>query len=144
MGNSDRNGLYSFIAFILFFVIRMASDARSNHHLVTKDYYKKELAYQEEINAQQKALDHKALILRSTTQEGILLTFPEGFDNNKITGTVSLYRPSNEHLDFDFPISLSNAHLLIPDERLLDGRWDISVSWNYEGNQYLFKDKISY
>jgi hypothetical protein len=47
-------------------------------------------------------------------------------------------------LDFDLPISLSNTHLLIPDKRLLDGRWDIKVFWEYEGEQYLYKESITY
>jgi len=65
-------------------------------------------------------------------------------DPVKISGTVSLYRPSNKHLDFDLPISLSNAHLLIPDKRLLDGRWDISIRWSYEGKDYLVKKSMTY
>ncbi|MGC1515281.1 MAG: FixH family protein, partial [Maribacter sp.] len=59
-------------------------------------------------------------------------------------GTVSLYRPSSKHLDFDVDIQLSNAHLLIPDKRLLDGRWDIKVFWEYDGEHYLFKESLIY
>jgi len=62
----------------------------------------------------------------------------------QIKGTVSLYRPSNKQLDFDLPISLSNTHLLIPDKRLLDGRWDIKIKWEINGDSYLQKEKITY
>jgi hypothetical protein len=27
---------------------------------------------------------------------------------------------------------------------LLDGRWDIKVSWEYQGEAYLYKKKITY
>ncbi|MFS4416517.1 FixH family protein [Maribacter sp. 2307ULW6-5] len=133
-----------FIGFILFFVVRMSMESNASHELVTEDYYKQTLAYQEEINAQNNARDNKAQLTTKRLDGGIQLSFPEQYEPKKITGTVSLYRPSNEHLDFDLPISLSNAHLLIPDKRLLDGRWDISVSWEYEGKKYLHKDKITY
>jgi nitrogen fixation protein FixH len=133
-----------FIAFILFFVVRMASDSKTNHELVTEDYYKKELEYQKEINAQNNAKANDAELGVRKVPGGLQLSFPEQIDPKKITGTVSLYRPSNEHLDFDLPISLSNSHLLIPDKRLLGGRWDITVSWKYEGKEYLHKDKITY
>jgi nitrogen fixation protein FixH len=76
--------------------------------------------------------------------EGLEVEFPQNLKIEKITGTVSLYRPSNKHLDFDLPVSLSNAHLLIPDKRLLDGRWDIKVAWEYEGEEYLHKESVTY
>ncbi len=133
-----------FIGFILFFVIRMSLDDRSNHDLVTEDYYKKELVFQQEIDAMQraKALTNPPVVER--TEEGMLIHFPEDMSPEKIKGKVSLYRPSNKHLDFDFPISLSNAHLLIPDKRLLDGRWDMTLYWEYDGETYLLKESFKY
>ncbi len=133
----------AFISFILFFVVRMSTDGRANHDLVTEEYYKAELGYQKEIDAETNA-NENAKITIDKTPEGLLLKFPEQKDFQKIKGTVSLYRPSNKHLDFDLPVSISNAHLLIPDKRLLDGRWDIKVSWEYEGEDYLHKESITY
>ena len=134
----------AFIAFILYFVIRMSMDNSANHDLVTGDYYKRELAYQKEIDAANSAISKEAELKIKKTDAGIAIVFPARFDFKKITGKVSLYRPSNKHLDFDFPISLSNKHLLIPDDRLLDGRWDITVSWNYEDHIFLHKEKLNY
>jgi nitrogen fixation protein FixH len=133
----------AFISFILFFVIRMSSDNRANHDLVTEEYYKAELGYQKEIDAETNANKNAKISVEKTT-EGLLLNFPENLDLEKVKGTVSLYRPSNKHLDFDLSISLSQAHLLIPDKRLLDGRWDIKVLWQYEGEDYLHKESITY
>jgi len=133
-----------FISFILFFVIRMNTDDRANHDLVTEDYYKKELAYQKEIDAEKEANALSRPLQLEKTGEGLLIRFPEHMDPAKISGKVSLYRPSNKHLDFDFPISLSNAHLLIPDKRLLDGRWDINIRWTYEGKDYLIKKSMTF
>ncbi len=132
-----------FITFILFFVVRMTTDGRANHDLVTEEYYKAELGFQKEIDAEKNA-NKNAKIFVEKTQEGLLLKFPENLDLKKVKGTVSLYRPSNKHLDFDLPISLSQAHLLIPDKRLLDGRWDIKVSWEYEGENYLHRESLTY
>ena len=133
-----------FISFIMYFVIQMNTDDRADHELVTTDYYKKELAYQQEIDAEQNAAVLKAQLQITKSQEGFMVTFPENYEPENITGKVSLYRPSNRHLDFDLPISLSNTHLLIPDSRLLDGRWDIAIEWKYNGNSFLHKEKLSY
>ncbi len=132
-----------FISFILFFVVRMSTDYRANHDLVTEDYYKATLEYQNEIDAEKNASVNAQLNIKKSS-EGVWLIFPENLDSKNIKGTVSLYRPSNKNLDFDFPISLSDAHVLIPDKRLLDGRWDIKVAWEYEGEKYLHKESIVY
>ena len=133
-----------FISFILYFVYRMNTDGHADHELVTEDYYEKELVYQDEIDSQKSALESGAKLQITKSEEGIYIVFPKNFDVSKISGKVSLYRPSNRHLDFDLPISLSNTHLLIPDNRLVDGRWDITVKWQYKGKFFLQKEKYTY
>lgn len=133
-----------FIGFILFFVVKMNMDDSANHDLVTEDYYRAELEYQKEIDAQNKAKEDILQLELHKTADGLQIEFPEDLDLKSISGTVSLYRPSNKQLDFDLPISLSNTHLLIPDKRLLDGRWDIKIAWDYLDKPYLFKKSITY
>jgi len=134
----------AFISFILFFVIRMSTDTRADHDLVTKEYYQKELAYQQEIDAEKNARSLGADIQIERTADGLRITLPKTLQNINSIGTMSLYRPSNKHLDFDLPIRLSKTHLLIPDKRLLDGRWDIKIQVEHEGVNYLFKERIVY
>ncbi|MEE1962108.1 FixH family protein [Allomuricauda taeanensis] len=133
-----------FIAFILYFVVRMSTDDRANHDLVTEEYYKKELTYQQDMDASRAATEMDANLKVEKTDEGLMVYFPDRFDPKEITGTVSLYRPSNKHLDTDFPISLSKTHLLIPDNRLVGGRWDIIVKWQYGGQDFFHKQKLIY
>lgn len=134
----------AFIAFILYFVILASTDNSADHDLVTEDYYKEELAYQNEIDALDNAKTYASQVSYVRVEEGLEISIPTEMQNNEIEGKVSLYRPSNKHLDFDFPISLSNKHLLIPDKRLLDGRWDIRIYWNYQGKDYLIKKSVTY
>lgn len=143
-GTSIVIAIVSFIGFILFFVVRMGTDDKANHDLVTKDYYRDELRYQNEIDAETKAKTDDVQLVVVKKPEGLFVHFPERLESKKIQGKVFLYRPSDKHLDFDFPIGLSNSHLLIPDKRLVDGRWNIKVSWEYNGNSYLHKESIRY
>ena len=133
-----------FIAFILFFVIRMNTDSRADHDLVTSEYYQEELAYQQEIDAEKNAQALDGELQYEKTPEGLRITLPKAIQNTNSEGTMSLYRPSNKHLDFDLPIRLSKTHLLIPDNRLLDGRWDIKIRIQHQGVDYLFKEQIVY
>lgn len=133
-----------FMAFILFFVIRVNTDKKYDHDLVTEDYYKKELDFQNDINKETNAKKLTENVSLKKTKKGLLIAFPESLYTNSISGIVFLYRPSNKQLDFEVPISLSDHNLLIPDKRLLDGRWNIKVDWQYNGNSYLYKKEIIY
>lgn len=132
-----------FIGFIMFFVVQMSTDKNLDHDLVSEDYYHQELEYQNDIDKVANANALSEQISWSKTDEGLQLNFPKEF-NSTINGTVFLYRPSNKQLDFEVPISLSNHNLLIPDKRLLDGRWNIKIEWKDSQKSYLYKTAIVY
>lgn len=133
----------AFIGFILFFVVRMSTDHRVNHDLVTEDYYRAELAYQKEIDAETNARDAIDQLKITRTPEGLLVVLPKGINTKQLKGKVSLYRPSNRQLDFDLSLSQSDPHLLIPDKRLLDGRWDIKITWKHQGKDFQHRESIT-
>ena len=137
-------GMVLFIGFIMFFVITMTTDDKYSHDLVAEDYYKQEMQLQETIDAATNEAQLETPVTGRKTEAGYELQFPETFDPKEITGKVFLYRPSGKHLDFDIPIALSTSTLLIPDSRLLDGRWNITVNWAYQGNKYRFEKAITY
>lgn len=133
-----------FISFIMYFVISMSTNKSIESDLVTEDYYGQELEFENDLNKQKNAQHLKEDVTWQRVQNGLVLTFPKDMEPSKITGNVFLYRPSNKHLDFESSISLSEHHLLIPDKRLLDGRWNIKVDWQYDGKSYVFKKEIVY
>lgn len=133
-----------FIGFIMYFIIIMNVDDKYSHDLVTQDYYAEELAYQKDIDKLKNAKTLNENISYKKTTEGLVVYFPSTFKFNKITGKVFLYRPSNKQLDFETPLSLSKPYLLIPDKRLVDGRWNIKIDWQHNGQSYLFKESINY
>ncbi|WP_456437106.1 FixH family protein [Psychroserpens sp.] len=133
-----------FISFIMYFVISMHTDNKLDHDLVTENYYKAELEYQNDINKEENSKNLASDITWQRTSEGLVISFPKDLKAENITGKVFLYRPSNKHVDFESSISLSNYNLLIPDNRLLDGRWNIKVDWKYNGKPYMYKKEITY
>jgi nitrogen fixation protein FixH len=133
-----------FMAFILFFVFKVQSDSKYDNELVTEEYYQKEQEVQGNIERQQNSnkLEHKVTIAKSN--EEVLVQFPSDFDFKEIKGKVFLYRPSNEKLDSEMEISLSSSQLTIPKEKLIQGNWDITVDWEYQGVKYRNKETIYY
>ena len=133
-----------FISFIMFFVVKSLTDESLEHELVIEDYYKKELQFQEELDAEQLAKDRGADVKVWREEGGLMMEFPEGQNPEEIKGKVFLYRPSDKQFDFEVAISLSDPHLLIPKDRLLDGRWNLEVQWTYRGDTYRVKKLITY
>jgi hypothetical protein len=136
--------MIGFISFILYFVITMSTDQKYSHDLVTEEYYAKEMVYQQEIDAETNTNNLNTKIGSKKVKEGWLVTFPDDLDPSKLIGTVFLYRPSNQQLDFDIPMELSSADLLIPDNRLIGGRWNITIDWTYDNTSYMYKEEIVY
>lgn len=136
--------IIGFISFIMYFVISMSTVKSYNHDLVSDKYYQKELEYQQTIDATKNAKALKENISIEQSIGGLIVNFPKDFDYTKIKGKVFLYRPSNKQLDFEIPISLSETYLLVPEKRLLGGRWNITVSWNYNNTTYFYQEELTY
>lgn len=132
-----------FISFILYFVISMSVNKKYSYDLVTDGYYQQELEYQDQIDAAKNATDFEEKVKAIQKEDGIYVYFPKDIDYQKITGKVFLYRPSNKQLDFEMPILISKNYLLVPDKRLLDGRWNISIAWEYENKKYFHKQALN-
>lgn len=132
----------AFMIFILSFVYKVTFMPEYDHHLVSEEYYKDELNYQQEIDKQNKGALLKENITVSKTSEGLLINFPKEFNSTKIEGTISFMRLSNNKIDFKIPIVLLNNQYLVENKNLVAGRWDINIEWTANNNTYLFKEKL--
>ncbi|OOV16192.1 FixH family protein [Flavobacterium sp. LM4] len=131
-----------FMTFILYFVFEVQSNSKYDNDLVVEEYYKHDSHFQEEMARIQNShdLQHKPSI--KYVEDGVRITFPGTFESNKLEGNVLLYRPSNKKFDFNTQIALTNSSLLIPQKKLVKGRWDVNMEWQYEGKKYLTKEVI--
>lgn len=131
-----------FISFILFFIIKVQSDSKYDNELVVEEYYKHDALYSSEFKKIQNAQDLKDKPEIKVSAAGVSIVFPAAFEQEKVIGTVFLYRPSAKHLDFNKPLKLSNSSLLIPTSDFVAGNWDMTISWSYDGISYLSKQKL--
>ena len=131
-----------FITFILYFVFTVQSNSEYDNELVVEEYYKHDAKFGDEMARIQDAHDLAQKPVITNTSEGITIVFPEVFIPKNIKGKVVFYRPSNKKFDFEVPISLSGSSLNVPKKRLMGGRWNINMEWQYDGKQYLTKDTI--
>ena len=135
-------GFGSFMTFILFFVFLVQSKSKYDNELVADDYYKQESKVQSDIESQTLSNALKTKLKIEKTAEGFQVIFPADIDYKKINGTISLYRPSNQKLDFETKISLSSPIMLIPKHKLVGGLWEISINWKVDELTYLNKETV--
>lgn len=138
-------GMLAFISFIMYFVVTMMSSSDYDHDLVVEDYYKAELHYQQDIDAQENAFALNEQISLERRGESLIIIFPEGIDLENTMGMVSLYRPSNKKLDFSIPFSeIKSSEFEIPADQLVNGRWNVKVTWKNDEKEFMYKTEIVY
>ncbi|PCI01796.1 MAG: cytochrome C oxidase Cbb3 [Flavobacteriaceae bacterium] len=136
--------LGSFMIFILSYVYKATFVAKYDHHLVSEEYYKDELKYQGEINKLENANTLENDITLTRSSNGVLVHFPTTMEGKEIKGTVYFMRLSDGNFDFQETISLEKHTLLIQNDKLIAGRWNVKIDWSYQDTPYLFKDKFNY
>lgn len=137
--------LTAFVIFILSFVFRVVFNPVYDHHLVSENYYKDELHYQEEIDK----LNNAAKLVENITiekveEQGLLIKFPSDIDYTKISGHIYFQRLNDEKIDFDLPIHLKSNQLLIDKSKLVIGQYNLKIDWKTPKEEYLYKKKIMY
>ncbi|PID71024.1 MAG: cytochrome C oxidase Cbb3 [Flavobacteriales bacterium] len=136
--------MISFMIFILQFVYKTLAVDKYEHHLVSEDYYKDELYYQQEIDKLKNANNLEENVTVERTTEGFLITFPKNLELNKITGEVIIQRNSDKRLDFKEQLNLTDNTMLINNKKLASGKYLIKIDWKLDDKEYLFKENIFY
>ncbi len=143
-GTGVAIAMISFMVFILSFVYKTFTDRSYDHHLVSEEYYKDEVNFQQEIDALANARKLKELIVLENTDNGILITFPSDVADKKVEGVIAFQRASNIKLDFNLPINLKENKLLIRDKKLARGLYNVKIDWKAGAVKYLYKEKYTY
>lgn len=111
-------------------------------NLVEKDYYPKGLKYQARINEIKNAAPFKDQIHIVQSDEYVILTLPE---INPDSGTVVLFRPSNERLDINStinPDSLNNMYF--PSGEFKKGLYKYKIEWYENGKGYYLENSFRF
>jgi hypothetical protein len=112
--------------------------------LVADDYYKQEIAYQDQINKMsnnQALLEPLGIELDRQTLSAII-RFPMEHTSAGVRGSVQLYRPANSDEDKTFDILPDSTGVQsVSLTGFSKGLWKIRVMWNSEGKDY-YSEKV--
>ena len=126
----------SFMAFILWMVFTLMS---KNTDLESEDYYKKEIAYEQEIQAQRNANDAKEKVKVSENKDFIILQVPvaEKID----TVSVEFFKPNDKKGDQLFA-EVGTKTMMVEKNKLQKGLYLINIHYQIENKKFLQKEEI--
>ena len=135
-----------FVLFAIFIgnFVRMAM--QSDVDLVSKDYYQKEIAYQQHMNtvAQTKENNAEIQVTLAEAAGQLVIAFPEFFQGRQVAGKVNFFRPSDAKLDFETALNLNEGRQqFIPVEKLEPGLWKVRVNSEVNGKSYFTEQVIT-
>ena len=130
-----------FMGYIAMFVYRAM---KQDVDLVSKDYYEQEIKYQDQIERVKRTqalgdvmLDYKA------EEQTILLQMPATYRDMSLSGTVTLFRPSDDKLDKQLPLQLGrDQSQLIDVADLESGIWKVRVNFSANDEDYYSEKTI--
>ena len=138
-------GTAVFIAFGLFMIFITALVVKTYQYkieLVSEDYYRQELQYQEKINKMNHVTDaHK--ITWNLDPDFLVLTYPKGIRGENLKGKIEFYRPSDSSKDLIVPLYLEEGgKQYIKKGLLTTGLYKMKIEWMVKGVDYYTEEDI--
>jgi hypothetical protein len=130
----------SFVLFAIFIATLVALCLREDVSLVSKDYYKEEIAYQQQLER----LHNTAQLSKKPDVkfiERVGLKVVWGPDAKIDKGELKLFCPSDVKRDKQFILNSSNEQIFQA-EHLRRGLYKIKLLWSMGGKEYYFEQEI--
>jgi len=97
--------------------------------LVVPDYYNQTLVYEEQITRKQNMALLTEPISVQVIDSNIQIQYPDELLSNTITGTISVYRPSDADQDKAISVAHGSSGIqIIPSSELSKGTWTLKIT----------------
>lgn len=127
---------YSTFAFCMIFAVIKSTSF--DNSLVTKDYYAKDITYQNAHNSKLNSKRLKQAVRVDRRASGYVLVLPIEEVGNNISGDIQLYSPVSSRRDLTWKLKLDQSgEQFIPLENTISGRYRLIVNWTDGKRQYL-------
>lgn len=123
-------------AFIVFIMSMVVMSFGNKIDLVSEDYYQKELAFQDMIDAKQNASEFEKEVSIKQTEDGLEVSFPETFNKTIETGSITFFRPDNSALDLKKELNLAASKQLIDYTGFKPGFYSVFIDFTSNGKAY--------
>ncbi|MBP8823622.1 MAG: FixH family protein [Flavobacteriales bacterium] len=137
-GKALALALISFAAMMAWFMYKASQHPSP---LVTEDYYRQELKFQERIDEAARANALSALVDMVVQRGSVQLVFPAEMAGRRITGLLLLQRPDDPRADRTVPLYTDSARFTAATD-LAQGRYNAALQWEADGVKYYTQEKV--
>jgi hypothetical protein len=140
-GNKLLLGFLVFAAGIFYLVYR---SMHVNYELVSKEYYKDEIRYQDIIDASKRANTLGKKIEISQNADVIAVQLPDEMKSEKVIGTMLFYCAADEKRDRRIPMELDECGAQqITKARFLPGNYVVKFDWTSKNARYYAEQPLT-
>jgi hypothetical protein len=116
----------------------------TDFELVEKDYYKKELRYQQVIDGTNRANTLSTAIELKQTEKEISLEFPKEMVGSDIKGTAWFYCAYDSKKDRKLPLELNTEGFqLFEIGKFSPGTYNVKIDWTANGKNYYTEKRLT-
>jgi nitrogen fixation protein FixH len=130
-----------FLVFAAGILIMVRISMNREVDLVSNDYYQQELHHQDQIDSQKRSNELSEQPSVRATPGVVILQLPRTFSPDSTSGTLTFYRPADQHKDFVVALRLDSANTqLVPTSSLPKGLWRLKVRWAHQRRDYYHEE----
>ena len=116
---------------------------QTNYDLVSKEYYKDELAYQQVIDGSVHASSREfEIVIRQANGETEIF-FPGSLHDKIVSGSTLFYFPQDAKHDFKVTLDKGDDTVQIVKHEFYPGNYVAKISWSVDGKPYYTEQAIN-
>jgi len=132
-----------FLIFAVGILIMVRISMNREVDLVSDDYYQQELRHQDQIESQRRSNELSEHPSIRVTPSQVSLRLPRTFSPESTSGTLTFYRPADQHKDFVVALKLDSTNTqFVPTSSLQKGLWKLKVRWEQHRQDYYHEEAI--
>jgi len=135
--------LVAYVSFVVLMIFLVYKSVNTQFDLVTKDYYKDELRYQDKIDGLNNAAKLKALTINQDASN-VILQLPEEMKGLKLSGEIWFYCVTDAQKDKKINLQVNDsARQIIPKSALFATNYLVKVNWKSGSTLYAADKEIT-
>lgn len=132
-----------FTAFVLFIFFMVYKSMNTDFQLVTKEYYKEELAYQQVIDGTNRANELSNPVLVTQQDNQLQIQLPEEMKGKAISGSIWLYCPVDDKKDRKLVLAVDETGKQVIDAKtILPASYQLKITWKADDLTYYNEQRI--
>jgi hypothetical protein len=133
-GHKLTLGFLAFAGMIVYMVIQSMN---THYDLVSNEYYKEELQYQQVIDGTSRANQLSSRVTVTQAGNQLIIQLPNEMKHKTVTGSLLFYSADNSKKDKTITLQTNEqAMQLINSRAFIPGNYTVKIRWQSNGEQY--------